>query len=904
MKKGLFFSALISGLVATVLLFSNYTYQRQYTHRNASSSIIERGICGAMEWRMLQRNEFGTGELDIRLVNDAREYAKQYNMAKIEATDIKWDERGPDNQGGRTRAFLIDKDNTNRMYAGGVAGGIWYSNNAGQSWYSVDDFMDNIIISCITQAASGDIYIGTGEGFAPGNGCENGDTGFEGHGLYKSTDGGQSFQQVASTWGSSSTIQNTWVYTYALAADPINSSRIYAASRKGLQVTDDGGQTWFNPIKNNNGSPNTGTCQDVVVASDGTVLCSVGNKAYVSPNGNENTFVLKTGNSGGLIGTATGRLKLAISPTDPNYMYAGCANNNGTLSGIYQSTNKGESWTLIGPGGSSFFQPYGTQGTYDNALAVDRANPSKILVGGLNVWKWATGQTWTELTQWFFSPLSDNYVHADVHSFTYHPTQPNRVFVTSDGGIGYSSDGGETWTELNRNYITTQFYTIACSATDVVMGGQQDNGTIAVGLPGNSSKSGIEVRGGDGAGCAFSNIDPKVLFVSSQNGDLQRTPNEGSSFDYFYDEKIANTEDGLVFADSVNPTFINPIAYWEGFDSDGEPADTCLATAFAGNKGGIFITRQALMFDRTPEWWRVRGSITGVPIVMKFSDDGDVLLLGTSSGRLYRVTNLLQARDSTTATYYSSGVLVESAEIANYNQCITGIDIHPTDNNKVLITLGSYGNSTYVRYSTNAMASDPNAVSFNPKQGSAPQFPFYSCILDVINPNRAFVGTEGGVYMTENINIGSPQWVPVFGPDNGLPNVPVYDMVQQRLPYSIANNHGVIYAGTHGRGIWSTGSLVLGQQEKEKDSKLNFSLYPNPVSGSNTNLSFVLEQAGNVTVSIYSISGSLIKKIDLGKKNSGKHNINIKTDGMVAGSYFMNLQAGDVAKTNKFVVLK
>ncbi len=905
MKKGFFISILTLGLAATIFVFSDFTYQRQYVNRNASSSMVERGICGAIEWRMLQRNEFGTGALDIRYVTEAREYARQYNMAKFEASDIKWDERGPDNQGGRTRAFLIDKDNHNRMYAAGVAGGIWYSNNAGQSWFVVDDFMDNIIISSITQAANGVIYVGTGEDFAPLTGCENGSTGFEGYGMYKSTDGGQTFQHMESTWGNTA-LQNTWIFVQEVAAHPTNANRIYAATKRGLQVSDDGGDTWFNPVKNAGGSPNTATAQDVVVASDGTVLAVVGNRVYVSPNGNEDTFELKSGIAEGLISTSSGRIEVAISPSDPNYMYASSATSSGALAGIYQSTDKGQTWELIGPGGSSFFQPYGTQGTYNNAIRVDATNPDKILLGGINVWKWATGQTWTELTQWFFSPLSENYVHADVHAFVYHPTQPNRVYVTNDGGVGYSTDGGETWSVLNRNYVTTQFYTIACAAVDVVMGGTQDNGTLVVGLPGNTEMSSIEVSGGDGAGCAFSNIEPSVLFTSSQNGSLQRSPNEGSSFDYFYGENIADLENGLNFNTGISAPFINPIAYWEGFNNDGSPADTCMAVAFAGGNGGIFITREALRFDRVPEWYRVMGSISGFPNVIKFSDDGDVVLLGTTGGKLYRVTNLLQARDSITGNFNSSGALVESAQIASYSQCITGIDIHPTDHNKVLITLGSYGNTSYVRYSTNAMAADPNDVNFNSKQGSAPRFPFYSCIIDVTNPNRVFVGTEGGVYMAENINAGSPQWVPVFGPDNGLANVPVYDMVQQRLPYSIASNHGVIYAGTHGRGIWSTGSLVLGQEEKEKQkaSTLNASLYPNPVSGNIASLNFTLEQANTVTIDIYSLSGALVKRIDVGNKAAGNHSININTADINAGSYFMNLQAGDITKTNKFVVLK
>lgn len=908
MKSTLFVSALLVGLALLIGLFSEFTYERQYYGRNLKDKVAECGACGAAEYRSLIRNDFYTGKLDPLLVNEQMEYAKMFRQLKSGGgSEIIWEQVGPDNQGGRTRALLIDRNNPNKIFIGGVAGGIWYSTNAGQSWFPVDDFMDNIVISSLAQASNGDIYAGTGEDFAPGSGCENGSTGFEGHGLFKSIDGGQSFQQVESTWGNS-LIQQTWTFVQAVATDPINPNRIYAATKRGLRVSDDAGETWFNPVKNQVGNINNATAQDVVVGSDGTVLCSVGNKCYISPNGNDGTFELKSGNGMGFISNSTGRMKLAIAPGNPNYMYVGAATGSGALQSIYQSTDKGQTWNVIGEGNSVFFQPYGDQGTYDNALGVSATDPQKIIIGGLNLWKWGHGETWTEITQWNYSPINPYYVHADQHSITFHPTQTNKVFVTSDGGVGYSQDGGQTWSQLNRNYVTTQFYTIAVSANGNVMGGTQDNGTQLVDGGGNTIRSGESVRGGDGAGCAFSNIEPDVMFVSTQNGDIQRSPNGGSSFDYFYDENIATTTDGnLMFNSGIQPGFIHPLAYWEKFDNEGTPADTCFATAFAGSNGGIFITREALMFDRIPEWYRVAGPFGGQANVLRFSDDGDVLYVGTSSGDLYRVTDLLMARDSVTGNYTSTGALIETDLIGDFNQCITGIDVHPDDANKVVVTLGNYGGSVFVRYSTNALDSAQN-VNFASKQGigvnALPKFPFYSCIIDMNNPNRVLVGTEGGVYVTENISVGNPLWAPAFGPGQGLANVPVYDMVQQRLPWNIASNSGVIYAGTHGRGMFKTGSLVGVRENSVIDEIAELKIYPNPIAEDELNVSFNLNTDREVLFNLYDLNGKLVKSINAGLKPMGNHQQQLSTGDLPNGSYILSLQTGEEIKSMKFMVMR
>ncbi|MEZ5045447.1 MAG: sialidase family protein [Chitinophagaceae bacterium] len=110
-----------------------------------------------------------------------------------------WEERGPNNIGGRTRALIYDKNIPNKLFMGGSSGGLWTSTNNGNTWSKVEntDMTSAISICSITQAANGDIYYGTGEGHYSSTGNFGG--GQLGEGIWKSTDGGVSFTHLNST---------------------------------------------------------------------------------------------------------------------------------------------------------------------------------------------------------------------------------------------------------------------------------------------------------------------------------------------------------------------------------------------------------------------------------------------------------------------------------------------------------------------------------------------------------------------------------------------------------------------------------------------------------------------------------------------------------------------------------
>ena len=193
MKKILISTSVLS--VLTLLIFSVADSEKQSYIPIDDRTVIEesQSFKGAYEYMMSLKADPATGKIPYDLVLNAKqEVSDILRTRSAAATSLLWAEMGPDNVGGRTRAILIDKDNTDKIFAGGVSGGLWLSLNAGLNWNIVEgtDALDFSGVVSICQASNGDIYFGTGEGSTVGSfgGNSNGSTGIIGGGIYKSTD--------------------------------------------------------------------------------------------------------------------------------------------------------------------------------------------------------------------------------------------------------------------------------------------------------------------------------------------------------------------------------------------------------------------------------------------------------------------------------------------------------------------------------------------------------------------------------------------------------------------------------------------------------------------------------------------------------------------------------------------
>ncbi len=561
---------------------------RKYHPRE--SEIEQYSAKGAAKYLNRIRANQETKRIDIKDVNAAQKGFRAMPQRKS-GTDT-WEFRGPDNIGGRTRALLIDKDNSSIMYAGSVSGGLWKSTSAGQFWKQIkyeglNGEVENMNISCITQASNGDLYFGTGEGFYFRN--ASGVGGFIGDGIWKSTDNGETFKKLEST--NPTTADDAFAWVYEVAADPTNENVIYAGTEGGLKVSTDAGNTWTNVTLDQ--GINVVGGEDVSVNADGLVVASISKKCYVKKPG-ESVFKLRSGKDssqgGNLISnTNVARLEFAFAPTDPNYIYCSAisASPYGSLRNIYQSKDGGDNWVIIGKGGSDYFNPFRDQGVFDNVIAVNASNKDIIYVGGIDLYEGkavATGDLfdWTQLSYWFLDYWRENYIHADMHAICFDLKNPKTFFIASDGGISRGFIDYENtpylFKVMNNSYGVTQNYSVAANSQGHLLTGTQDNGSLVIDGQGNTHRSAREVHGGDGGHVAISDIRPTSSFVTQYYGGLYRNndANYGDWNDFYTTNMIDlhwSADKGYTGLASGEGYFITPIAYWET-DNDELGVDT------------------------------------------------------------------------------------------------------------------------------------------------------------------------------------------------------------------------------------------------------------------------------------------------------------------------------------------
>jgi hypothetical protein len=243
----------------------------------------------------------------------------------------------------------------------------------------------------------------------------------------------------------------------------------------------------------------------------------------------------------------------------------------------------------------------------------------------------------------------------------------------------------------------------------------------------------------------------------------------------------------------------------------------------------------------------------------------------------------------------------------NASAAVTGIAIDPRNPGHVVVTMGSFGIPTHV-YESFTADIDPSTSSlgsFTSIQGNLPEMPVYSAIIDRLDEDQIVVGTEMGVYVTNNANGASTTWHYASG-DFG--NVPVFDVRQQWRDFNDGTSRpGEIYIGTHGRGIWSSATLLNVHEPiaeaKNKGFISSLLIFPNPMVAEG-DVSFELQQAGNVAMRIYSLDGREAQRREIGYLANGKHQIRFNAAELAAGTYLMEVTSGDSRSIGKFIVKK
>ena len=372
---------------------------------------------------------------------------------------------------GRVTTLAFDPRNSNTIYLGGAQGGVWRSMDAGQTWTPLTNDAPTQATGAIAidPTNSNIIYVGTGEGNF------SGDT-FFGMGILKSTDGGSTWKQFAADTFAGSGInkividpRNTNVlYASATVAFAGVSSDVGSqVTANGIFKSTDGGQTFASSLRLTGQisvgafgydiemDPNNSNTLYATLEAEGI---------FKTTNGGQNWTKL----GGGLPTRDFGRSDIALYRANPSIIYASFeSTRTADILDFYKSTNGGDSWSLIGKPRGDFT----CQCSYDQIIEVDPTNPDQVYFGGVSFYRSTDGgQNWSDI---------GSSLHSDFHAMAFTPGSPRRIIVGNDGGVWLSPDGGNSFNNIVGNLALTQFQSVAIHPTNpnITIGGTQDNGT-------------------------------------------------------------------------------------------------------------------------------------------------------------------------------------------------------------------------------------------------------------------------------------------------------------------------------------------------------------------------------------------------------------------------------------------
>jgi photosystem II stability/assembly factor-like uncharacterized protein len=441
---------------------------------------------------------------------------------------MRWRNIGP-NRGGRSLTIAGSPNRPNEYYFGAVGGGLWKTTDGGTTWRAVTDgqLKSSSVGAVAVSPSNPDIvYLGMGETQLRGNIMQ-------GDGVYKSTDAGKTWKQMG--LGDTHAIARIRVH-------PANPEIVYVAAlghpfgqndERGVFKSTDGGKTWRKVLFRSN---KAGAVDLAIDPGNPQVMFAAIWEAYRTPwmlsSGGPDSGLFKSTDGGetwteitrapGMPSGVTGKIGVSVSGADGKRVYAIVENENG---GVFVSDDAGATWQRI-----SEDRRLRQRAFYYSRIYADPKSRDTVYVLNTGFYKSTDGgKTYKTI----------RVPHGDNHDLWIDPNDPNRMANSNDGGGNVSVNGGESWT--GQAYPTAQLYHVA-TTKDLpyhVCGAQQDNSTVCVSSEGGRSRTGdvmYAVGGGESGYIAPHPKDTNLFYAGSQGALLTR-----------YDRSTGHTRDIQVY---------------------------------------------------------------------------------------------------------------------------------------------------------------------------------------------------------------------------------------------------------------------------------------------------------------------------------------------------------------------
>ncbi len=703
---------------------------------------------------------------------------------------------GPAVTSGRIGDLIVNPNNKSQWYIAAANGGVWKTDNAGTSFYPIFDGQGSFSIGCLKMDPNNEhtIWVGTGEN-------NNQRSVGYGDGIYKSNDDGKTWKNMG--------LKNS-EHIGMIAIDPQQSNTVYVAAygplwsaggERGIYKSTDGGTSWNSVLFV---SENTGFNEVHLDPNHPNILYATAHQRrrheWTYLGGGPESAIYKSTDYGvtwtklenGLPKGDIGRIGLAVSPVNPDYIYA-IIEADDDNKGLYLSTNRGASWEKR--------SNYASAGNYYNEIFADPVNINRIY--SMNTWAQVSndgGKT--------FSGLGEKNKHVDNHVIWIDPDDTKHYLIGCDGGLYESWDAAVTW-NYKANLSLTQFYRVTVDNALPfynVYGGTQDNNTLG-GPSRTISASGIHnydwfvTIGGDGFKTVVDPKNPDIIYSQSQYGGLARfNKKTGEALDIRPQEKEGepayryNWDAPLVISNHSNTTL-----YFA--------AQRLFKSTDMGNTWQVISPDLSRGMDRNK--LPVMGKIWSMDAVAKnqstsiygnitaFSEspkNANVLYAGTDDGLIHTTTDGGK-RWVKTATFAGvpNQVLVQNLYASKY------------DENIVFAVFNNHRNGDFKPY---ILKSTDKGKTWQAIQSDLPARGSVMCMVeDHINRDLLFAGTEFGLYVSTN---AGKSWNKFSG---GLPNTTIKEIV-------IQERENDLVLATFGRGFYILDDYSPLQNYKAKTNEM------------------------------------------------------------------------------------